>query len=380
MRTVKLLLWQFDEGATSFKEFSRAQEVQDETRLKDARKEIGNLERQFREEHRARLHIFYEDKGVKSDRQEMMLQFLASSKDIVSKGSLEDRKVVEKLWDDGHRHATIMWNLYEHIEARVEQLQTKVKDALRKVTRIEHSVFNQHGAYSERDILDLVSLAWTLDHSTAKAYKHIREIGDLPSLVQAQKAKECIDELMKKMEVLHKEFQRQEQKRMKENLDKLRKDKRKETHIKYEVRIKVDKVAFSSDVYVREGRPPMFCAAKTSEIEPPRAPQGPEPMKWTPPILEALLETTDDPLVIALSELKVSSLLHGIFSEKNVSIKLPQRPGSVFSITSKHTGSIGGTGSHSLRITCTKMKFDNCVAYLCREPSKKHWINSGRRY
>ncbi|KAL5483643.1 hypothetical protein ACEPAI_8876 [Sanghuangporus weigelae] len=361
MRTVKLLLWQFDKGAASFKEFSRAQEVQDETRLRDARKEIGNLERQFQEEHRARLHIFYEDIGVKNERQEMMLHFLASSRDIVNRG-----------------HATIMWNLYEHIETRVEQFQTKVKEAPREVARIEQRVFSQHGAYSERDILDLVSLVWTLDHITTKAYKLISETGDLPSLARAQKAKECIDGLMKEMEALHKEVQRKEKERMKENLDKLRKDKRKETHMKYEVRIKVDKVAFSSDVYVRDGLSPMFCAAKTSETEPPRGTQGPEPMNWTPPILEALLETTDDPLVIVLKELKVSSSLHGTFSEINISIKLPQKTRSVFSTTSKHTGSIGGTGSHSLRITCTKMKSANCVAYLCREPSKKHWINSGR--
>ncbi|KAL5532467.1 hypothetical protein ACEPAF_6037 [Sanghuangporus sanghuang] len=378
MRTVKLLLWQFDKGAASFGEFNRAQEAQDETRLRDARKEIGNLERQFQEEHWARLHIFYEDIKVKSERQEKMLQFLASSRHIVTNGTLEDKKAIEKMWGNGHRHASTMWGLYEHIEARVEQDQKKIEESLRKLTRIQQSPLNQHGAYSERDILDLVSLAWTLDHITTRAHKLLSEGGGLSSLVRIQTAKECIDGLMKEMEALHKEVKRQEQERMKENLDRLRKDKRKETHVKYEVRAKVDKVAFSSDVYVRDGRPPMFCAAKTSESEPPRGAQGPQPMNWTPPILEALLETTDDPLVIVLKELRVSSSLHGTFSEKNISIKLPQKTRSAFSTTSKHTGSIGGTGSHSLRITCTKIKSANCVTYLCKEPSKKHWINSGR--
>ncbi|KAL5505091.1 hypothetical protein ACEPAH_7754 [Sanghuangporus vaninii] len=378
VRSVKLLLWQFDKGAASFGKYNRAQEAQDETRLRDARKEIGSLERQFQEEHQARLHIFYEDVKVKSERQEKMLQFLASSRDIFNNGTLEDKKAVEKMWDNGHRHATIMWSLYEHMETRVEQYQEKIEESLRKYKRINQSVSNQHGAYSERDILEIVSLAWTLDHITTRAQKLFSERNVLSNLVRAQTAKECIDGLMKEMEALHKEVKRQEQKRMKENLDRLRKDKRKETHVKYEVRVKVDKVSFSSDVYVRDGQPPMFCAAKINESEPPRGAGGPEPMNWTPPVLEALLETTDDPLVIVLKELRVSSSLHGTFSEMNISIKLPQKTGSVFSTSSIHNGSIGGTGSHSLKITSTKVKSANCVAYLCKEPSKKHWINSGR--
>ncbi|KAL5506901.1 hypothetical protein ACEPAH_6357 [Sanghuangporus vaninii] len=379
IRLAKLDHEHFKKGLDAFKQLVRALWYPwDNAAIVQASSAAEALIKEFQEEYKSKMSIFKDEARIEEHIKEMNRRFILS-KHVLVNGSGDMRSRILNIWERVHSHAESAWNVYEPMEHQIENCYKETKEEFQELVRLEEQVIqNLSWNYTERDIRKLVSVAWKL--------RNIHKIGsrwlfdsDTPEGKQVGKANSRIQNLMAEMTSLCNQLDDERKAKMNKNIKQLQTDTRSETHVKYEVYVKVHKDKFRADVCVRNDQQPKFCAAKSRPFEPPIGMRDTGSSKWTPPTLEVQLATTNDPQTIVLKDLKASrSHINGSFSKKDILIKLPQQIGRAFRTKVETSGTFGtNTGKHTVEVFCTGKGTENCTGFVCKEPGQTHWIDSG---
>ncbi|KAL5528034.1 hypothetical protein ACEPAF_7170 [Sanghuangporus sanghuang] len=373
----------FKRGLDAFKRIERSRNYpEDDPVLLQAFSAAEALIKEFEEEYRSEIGIFKDPAHVDAHMKKMIGR-LTTSKYVLINGPADMRRKVIRTWEKAYSEAKTTWDIYGPMEGTIENCYSETKEQLKKLSVIEKRVAqNQSGNYTNHDSRQLFDVAQKLRNISGIGYdysvnmnrsKREREI--------IGKANDEIQKLMAEMTSLCKQVDDERKAKMDTNIKQLQKDKRSETHVKYEVLVNVGDAKFRADVCVRNGQRPMFCAAKSRPFEPPVGMRDADRSKWTPPTLEAQLATTNDPQKkkIVLKDLKASSSrINGSFSRKDIIVNLPQKKGPFSRTTIETSGSFGpDAGKHTAKVICTRKGTETCTGYLCKEPSCIHWIDSG---
>ncbi|KAL5528035.1 hypothetical protein ACEPAF_7171 [Sanghuangporus sanghuang] len=379
IRLAKLDHEHFKKGLDAFNQIVHALRYPlDNAAVAQASSATEALIKEFQEEYKSKMSIF-KDKAHIEDHMTEMNRRLILSKHVLANGSEDMRSSIINIWEGAHSQAKSAWNVYKPMEHQIENCYKETKEELQELVTIEERVIqNLSWNYTERDIRQLVDVAWKLRRIHKIGSGWLFDSND-PQGKELGKANSRLQKLMAEMTSLCKQVDDERKAKMDTNIKLLQKDKRSETHVKYEVYVKVDDAHFRTDVCVRNGQQPKFCAAKSRPFEPPVGMRDTGSSKWMPPTLEVQLATTNDPQKIVLKDLKASSSqIHGSFSRKDIIVNLPQKKGPFSRTTIETSGSFGpDTGKHTAKVICTRKGTETCTGYLCKEPSCIHWIDSG---
>ncbi|KAL5484786.1 hypothetical protein ACEPAI_7428 [Sanghuangporus weigelae] len=334
----------------------------------------------FQEDYKREMSIFTDQAHVNAQMKFMIDKF-KHSKHVLVNGTDAMRSSVIYAWKAAVSQAEFVWGVYqyEYMEWHIENCYKETKKVLRDLASIEERQ-NQSGNYTGHDEEQLAAVRSKLQEIHKTGSRYLKNIKG-PKERELGKANDRIRELMAEMTSLRNQIDDKRKVKMNANIKQLQQDKRSETHVKYEIYVKVDDAKFQADVCIRNGQQPLFCAAKTRPFEPPIGVRNTGSSNWTPPTLEVQLGTTSDPQSIILKELNASSsYIHGSFSKKDIIVKLPQKSNPFSKTTVETSGTFGpgpNTGKHTAKVTCTRKGTENCTGYACKEPSLTHWIDSG---
>ncbi|KAL5506896.1 hypothetical protein ACEPAH_6352 [Sanghuangporus vaninii] len=376
IRSAKLNYSLFKKGLDAFKRVDRVLcHPQDDSAVAQELSAVETLIKEFQEEYRSKMSIFKDRTHLDAQMTEMNRR-LVLSKHVLVNGSEDLRSKVIHIWEGAYSEAEAAWAVYGPMEDRVENCYNETKAEMQRLSAIQERVArNQSGYHTDRDMEQLVDVGWKLLSIRGIGSRYLLNING----EKLGKANDGIRKLMAEMTSLCKQVDDERKAKMNTNIKQLQKDKRSETHVKYEVYVKVDDAEFQADVCVRNGQQPKFCAAKSRPFEPPIGMRDTGSSRWTPPTLEVQLGTTNNPQRVVLKDLKASSpYINGSFSEKDIPIKLPQQNGRAFRTKVKRPGTFGpNTGNHTVKVTCIRKGTENCTGFVCKEPGQTHWIDSG---
>ncbi|KAL5484788.1 hypothetical protein ACEPAI_7430 [Sanghuangporus weigelae] len=382
IRLAKLKHEHFKKGLGAFKRIERVLcHPEDDSAVPQALSAAEALIKEFQEEYRSKMSIF-KDKAHVNARMNNMILRLTLSKQVLVNGSEDMRSRVIHTWEAAYSEAKAAWDVYALMEDQIENCYDETKAEVQKLSVIEErATQNQSGNYTVRDEEQLVAVGWELRRIHGIGFRCLSNIKGPEQREKLGKANDRIQKLMAEMASLCKQVEDERKAKMNANVKQLQQDKKSETHVKYEVHVKVDDAKFRADVCIRNGQQPLFCAAKTRPFEPPIGVRNTGSSNWTPPTVEVQLGTTSDPQSIILKELNASSsYIHGSFSKKDIIVKLPQKSNPFSKTTVETSGTFGpgpNTGKHTAKVTCTRKGTENCTGYACKEPSLTHWIDSG---
>ncbi|KAL5506893.1 hypothetical protein ACEPAH_6349 [Sanghuangporus vaninii] len=336
------------------------------------------LTKEFQQEYKSKMNanIFVHQKPINAHL-EMMIERFINSKYVLVNGSEDMRNKVMHIWARAYSEAEAAWAVYEPLEDRAENCYNETTAEIGKLADIREAAGGISLTHTNDQMRQLVAVGRKLQSIIETASGYLLNING----ETLRKANDGIRELMDVMTSLYKQVSDERKAKMKTNVKQLQNDKKSETHVKYNVCVRVGKVEFQADVCVRNGQHPKFCAAKSRPFEPPVGMRDTQKAVWIPPTLEVQLATTNDPQTIVLKDLKAStSKVHGSFSKKDILIKLPQRKVPFSKTTQETSGNFENYPEKiPVTLTCIRKGTEKCTEYPCKEPSQTHWIDSGIR-
>ncbi|KAL5524163.1 hypothetical protein ACEPAG_8336 [Sanghuangporus baumii] len=379
IRLAKLDYEHFKKGLDAFKRIKHALNHQEgDPAVAQAFSAAEALIEEFYEDYRSKTGIFKHQFHINGQMNDMTRR-LTFSNHVLENGSEDKRSTVIHTWEAAYSEAKTAWDVYAPMEDRIENCYKETEEQLQELARIEgRGVRNRFREYTGQDEEQLVAVRSKLQNVYDIGSKYLNSIKG-PEQDRLEKATERIQKLMAEMTIVCKKVDDERRAKTNASVKQLQQEKKSETHVKYAVYVKVDDTEFRANVRIRNGQQPLFCAAKTRPFEPPVGMRETGNSKWTPPTLEALLGTTNDPQSIILKELNASSShTHGSFSEKDIIVKLPQKNSPFSKTIVEISGTFGSNaGKHTAKITCTRKGTEKCTEYPCKEPRQTHWIDSG---
>lgn len=294
IRGMGLLKWTCDKGALTYKELVSAYEANDEGRIEQANHMAEKLIEEFQAERSRRLRIFLVDANDKDEMIWKLTRFCESSRLVVVSGSMEDMKAVSESWNRCSSYGKDIVKVFAGVKNRAEDLQKRIEWLHEQLRQVENNVSSgEHRVYSDRDIRELISIAWEFDHIEMLTIGLCEEMERVERMVKwkASYALQEIRQIWTNMEDHRERFGGRETESGSRHSGHSRAGSSR-MHVKYQLLMQIVGQKILKSVYIMEGEVPMFCRAKTTRCQPPAGIGNQR--KWRPPRLEARLEIGND--------------------------------------------------------------------------------------